>query len=158
MWDKASSDTKGLNAYFNSHRQDYTWTKPRVKGWLVQAANDSVAQIIRTTLEVQPVDSVISLSKGSLAGQFVMEKILSAKGANPMVDYLYYGAEAPGKTGKFPVAFLYEAREVVAPEEVADVRGQVVSDYQNLLEKEWVERLRTLYPVKWNHKELKKVK
>lgn len=158
VWDKASSDTKGLEAYFNTHRQDYTWTKPRVKGWLVQAANDSVAQIIKTTLGVEPIDSVMALSKGSLAGQFVMEKILTAKGANPVVDYLYYGTEAPGNAGKFPVAFLYDAREVAAPEEVADVRGQVVSDYQNLLEKEWVEHLRTLYPVKWNKKELKKVK
>ena len=34
-----------------------------------------------------------------------------------------------------------------APKEYSDVRGQVVADYQDMLEKEWVARLREKYPV-----------
>ena len=34
-----------------------------------------------------------------------------------------------------------------APKEYSDVRGQVVADYQDQLEKEWVARLRQRYAV-----------
>ena len=34
-----------------------------------------------------------------------------------------------------------------APKDYTDVRGQVTADYQDMLEKEWVARLREKYPV-----------
>lgn len=41
-----------------------------------------------------------------------------------------------------------------SPEEAIDVRGQVTSDYQAKLEKEWIESLKQKYPVKINQKTL----
>ena len=49
-------------------------------------------------------------------------------------------------------------RIISAPEEAADVRGQVTSDYQAKLEKEWIDSLKAKYPVKINLKVLKEVK
>ena len=37
-----------------------------------------------------------------------------------------------------------------APKEYTDVRGQVLEDYQNLLEKQWIEELRKQYVVTVN--------
>ena len=44
------------------------------------------------------------------------------------------------------------------PQEVADVRGQVTSDYQDVLEQKWIEELKAKYPVTVNKKVLKQVK
>ena len=41
---------------------------------------------------------------------------------------------------------------------MSDVRGQVVADYQNYLEEEWVAQLRKKYKVKVDNKVLKKLK
>jgi peptidyl-prolyl cis-trans isomerase SurA len=43
-----------------------------------------------------------------------------------------------------------------APEDVNDVKGLVISDYQNQLETEWVEEIKDKYPVTVNQKVLKK--
>ena len=44
------------------------------------------------------------------------------------------------------------------PQEMADVRGAVTSDYQDVLEQRWKEELAKKYPAKINKKVLKKVK
>ena len=38
-------------------------------------------------------------------------------------------------------------KKISAPQDIDDVRGEVVSDYQNELEKKWIEELREKYPV-----------
>ena len=45
-----------------------------------------------------------------------------------------------------------------APEDYTDVKGQVTSDYQDLLEKNWVDELHKKYRVEINKKVLKQVK
>ena len=44
------------------------------------------------------------------------------------------------------------------PEDAADVRGAVVADYQNELEKNWIESLHKKYKVKVNNKVFNKLK
>lgn len=159
VWNRASADTEGLKEYFENHRADYTWTHPRVKGLLVQAADDSVAAAVRERMLALPADSVVSVTRREFAGKVKIEKVLAAKGTNPMVDNLYYnGPEVAPSSASFTSYFLYEPREISAPEEVADVKAQVVSDYQNELEKKWVDELKRKYPVKINRKQLGKVK
>jgi peptidyl-prolyl cis-trans isomerase SurA len=43
------------------------------------------------------------------------------------------------------------------PEDYTDVRAQVIADYQDMLEKEWIASLRRRYPVQINHEVLKTV-
>ena len=46
----------------------------------------------------------------------------------------------------YPIDATY-GKVLKAPKEYSDVRGQVVADYQDQLEKEWVARLRQRYAV-----------
>lgn len=159
VWNKASSDAEGLNNFFNAHREDYTWTSPKVKGYLVQASNDSIAAIVGDMLKSQPISEVAENLKKNFSNTASLEKILASKGQNALVDYLFYGGqEAKPSAPRFKSAFLFEPREIAAPEDVEDVKGSVVSDYQNELEKSWVDWLKAQYPVKVNKKELKKIK
>lgn len=158
-WDKAGRDTEGLRKYFDQHRSEYKWDKPRVKGYLVQAVNDSVASVVKERMHTLGADTLQATVKKEFAGQVQIDRVLAAEGTNAMVDAVMFGGK-PASTSfaNFSTYFLYEPRLLDAPEEMEDVKGQVTSDYQNLLMDEWVNELKSKYPVSVNKKELKKLK
>lgn len=159
VWDKAAQDTAGLEAYFQSHRSDYRWDRPHAKGWLVQAADDSIASSARAMMETLPADSIVYQIRKAFPGKVQIDHVSVAKGDNAMVDYLVFdGPEVQPKSSKYTTMFMFMPRVIDQPEEVADVRGQVTTDYQNLLSEQWNEELRRKYPVRVNKKVLKKVK
>lgn len=159
VWDKASKDEQGLEDYFSSHRADYKWTKPHVKGILVQAANDSVADLVRGALKEVTDDASLKAVRKQFVGKASIDRILMEEGQNAMVDNVMFGG-APVKPNnkKYTVYFVYDPRVLNAPESMSDVRSLVTGDYQNKLEHDWVESLKSRYPVTVNEKVLKKIK
>ncbi len=159
VWDKAAKDNDGLTAYFNAHKEDYKWTKPHVKGILVQATNDSVAGLVRTALREVNDDNGLKALRKQFVGKASIDRILMEEGQNPMVDNVIFGGD-PVKPNnkKYSVYFIFEPKVLDAPESMSDVKSLVTSDYQNQLEREWVESLKARYPVTVNEKVLKKVK
>ncbi len=159
VWDKAAKDNDGLNDYFNAHREDYKWTKPHVKGILVQATNDSVAGLVRTALREMSDDSGLKAIKKQFSGKASLDKILLEEGQNAMVDHIIFGGEQVNPSNKkYTVYFIFEPKLLDAPESMTDVKSLVTSDYQNKLEHDWVEKLKARYPVIVNEKVLRKVK
>ncbi len=159
VWDKAAKDNDGLTNYFNAHRNDYKWTKPHVKGILVQAANDSIAGLVRAALREASDDNSIKAIRKQFVGKASIDRILMEQGQNAMVDNVMFGGE-PVKPNnkKYTVYFIYDPKLLDAPETMTDVKSLVTSDYQNQLEHDWVETLKSRYPVKVYDKVLKKVK
>lgn len=160
VWDKAANDTEGLNEYFAKNKAKYTWDKPHVKGYFVQTVNDSVAGLIRQRMaELPDNDDLAQTIRKEFPKQVAIEKVLVAKGGNPMVDHVaFQGPDAESSIKAYPVYFMVNARILNAPEEVADVKGTVTSDYQNEFQAAWEKELRSKYPVKVNEKVLKSVK
>ncbi len=73
------------------------------------------------------------------------------KGSNPQVDQVTWqeGSYTIDQEDRFG---LVQVLEVVPPQakQLTEIRGQVISDYQEQLEKEWIELLRKKYEVKLN--------
>lgn len=159
VWDKASKDSDGLNAYFEAHRDDYKWLKPHVKGLLVQVVNDSVADLVREKLRQASDDNSLKAIRKEFSGKASIERVLLEEGQNPMVDNVVFGgAPVNPSNKKYTSYFVWEPRILSAPESMNDVKSLVTSDYQNQLESDWVERLKARYPVSVNEKVLRKVK
>lgn len=159
VWNKAAQDKEGLNEYFQSHKSDYKWIEPRVKGILVQAKNDSVANdIVRLYRTLSPDEAVSRLRK-EYKGEAQIDKILMPKGQNALVDALMFGEGVPTPSNSnYTSCLLLDGRLLSEPEEIDDVKGQVTGDYQEALDEEWVAQLRQKYPVEINQKVLKSVK
>lgn len=159
VWDRASKDEEGLKNYFETHRDDYKWIEPKAKGILVQAKNDSVAEAVaRRYAELNSSTVLLTLRK-EFKGDITAERILAQKGQNPMVDNLMFGMpEVKPSNSAFEVYFMLDGKVLDNPESVADVRGQVTGDYQEMLEKEWIRELREKYPVSVDEKVLRKIK
>lgn len=160
VWEKASNDREGLQQYFQKNKDKYTWDAPRYKGYIIHTTNDSIKSEISKYLSDNSIEND-SLSK-NLRKEFgknvKIEKVIAAKGDNAIVDNLFFNGPAPAKKGRWVAYLPYNGKIISTPEEVNDVRGQVTGDYQNELEKAWVETLKAKYPVKVNKKLLKKVK
>ncbi len=159
VWDKASKDEEGLKKFFEANRRNYTWTAPRVKGILVQALDEDVANQIRERLSQLGGDTIVTAARKDFGMKANIDKVLVEKGANAMVDSeVFGGPKVKPSNARFTTYFLYNPVILEAPEELNDVRGLVTSDYQNQLEADWIEDLKLKYPVTVNEKTLKKVK
>lgn len=158
VWDKAASDKEGLENFFRAHKADYKLNEPRAKGVLIQAKNDSIADLVRARYAELGKDTVLQTLRKEFRGNIQVDRVLASKGSHVLVDCLMFGEPAPDKDLKFPVYFMIDPRIITEPEEAADVSGQVTTDYQNLLEEQWVAEMRKKYPVVINEQELRKVK
>lgn len=160
VWDKAAKDTEGMERYFQHHRTEYAWKEPHVKGYFVQTVNDSVGNEIKkrfATLHegTNPVDTI----RKEFKNQAVIEKVLIAKGGNPMIDHVVWGGpKVESSIAKYATYFMLDPRILNVPEEMEDVKGHVTSDYQNMFQERWEKELKAKYPVKVNEKVLKNVR
>lgn len=155
VWNKASNDVEGLENFFVQNRDRYKWEKPHAKGILVQATNDSVASIIKSTSVTLASDSIVPYIRKNHRKEATAEKFNVTEGKNPMIDHLLFGGEeAKPQSKNFKTYFIIEGRIVESPENVDDVRTAVVNDYQDYLERNWVADLRNQHSIVINKKEL----
>jgi peptidyl-prolyl cis-trans isomerase SurA len=66
------------------------------------------------------------------------------------------GTYSVQKDGRF-YSVTVEKSLPAGPKALSETRGQATSDYQSYLEKEWLNQLRTQYPVKVNQAEVDKL-
>ena len=155
VWDKAAKDEEGLAKYFKKHKKNYAWDEPRYKGMAyhvkeqgdVKAVADCVkklkfdkwAEALRSTFNA---DSIIRIR---------VEKGIFKKGDNALIDSVVFKKDTTvTKVKDYPIDAVYGKVLKKGPEDYTDVRGQVVADYQEMLEKEWVARLRRQYTFEVN--------
>ena len=152
VWDKANKDTEGLAAYFKANKKNYVWEEPRYKGYIIQAKDMASAKAAKQIVKSANPDSVMSyLNQRVNIDSVTYVKVqngLWTKGQNAMVDkYAFKDKETEfTPTEEYPVV-LCVGKIIAAPQEYMDVRGQVTNDYQDQLEKQWIEALREKYPV-----------
>jgi len=160
VWDKASKDTAGLNRFFQENRAKYTFDTPRFKGYVLQCKDQETAQRVRTIIATTPIDSLNSRIKSEINNESVVARVtkgLYSKGDNKIVDALHFNVSKLDASGELTDISLLGKELVDAPEEYTDVKGLVTADYQNWLEKQWVESLRNKYKVKVNKKVVKSI-
>lgn len=159
VWERSTNDTEGLDRFFEANRSKYTWEAPHYKGYVVFATSDSIANAARNYLSSNTIesDSLITRLRENFGRDIKIERVVTGRGDNAIVDNVAFNGERPEAPGKWISWFSYKGRIIDVPEEVADVKGTVTGDYQQELEQEWVASLRKKYDVKINHKAIKKL-
>jgi len=152
IWDKAQMDTAGQTAYFESHRSDYDWDSPRFSGIIIHAKDKATLKKCKKMLKnVKEEDYAQTLANAFNTDSVKLVRIergLFKQGDNANVDKLVFKVKtAELKPMKdFPETDVYGSK-CKNPRTYKDVKNQVVTDYQNATENEWVETLRQKYPV-----------
>ncbi|MCM1521039.1 MAG: peptidyl-prolyl cis-trans isomerase [Muribaculaceae bacterium] len=160
VWDRANKDTKAIEDYFNANRAKYaTWDRPRFKGYVVLATTDSIASAAKGYLATHKVerDSLVKTLHDVFGTDVKVERVVTAKGDNKIVDEIAFQGEKADPVGKWAAWFPYDYRIIEQPVEASDAKAAVSADLQQALEEEWVKSLRKKYKVKLNKKELKRL-
>ena len=151
VWNKAAKDDAGLESYFKNNKKKYKWTEPRFKGMAYHVKEQSDVEAVKKCVKNLKFDKWNDALRTTFNNDSVIrirvEKGIFKKGDNALIDRDVFKKDTTvTPTKDYPIDATY-GKKIKAPEDYNDIRGLVVSDYQEMLEKEWVADLRRKYPV-----------
>ncbi|MBO7577490.1 MAG: peptidylprolyl isomerase [Prevotella sp.] len=152
VWDKAAKDELGLANYFQKNKKKYGWDEPRYKGIAYHVKDKADVKAVKKSVKGLPfsqwADKLRSTFNNDSIIRIRVEKGIFKKGDNAVIDKMVFKKDTTVTTLKdYPIDAVYGKLLKKGPEEYQDVRALVVADYQEELEKAWVEDLRKRYSV-----------
>ncbi len=160
IWNRAEKDTIGLQEFFNKNTNNYNWKK-RVKASIATCTKQEKADLVKELM-----------SKG-----LSIDTIKKATNEGATVHVLFHEGTYEIDSKRLPKNFEFKkgvskvysedekhfsivnVSEVLdeSSKELKDVRGKVISNYQDYLEKQWIQELRNKHTVKMKKRRLKKL-
>ncbi|MEX2336849.1 MAG: peptidylprolyl isomerase [Fulvivirga sp.] len=152
VWNRAVKDTAGLHTYYSNNSEEYYWPE-RVDAVVYNSDQQDVLVDIERLINAG--DST-ALTKKKLEKRYNDKTALTLQiseglfehGSSKIIDQLEWtkGIHMVKSNGRFNLVWI---REILQPEQkrLNDIKGLVISDYQNHLETLWVKDLRAQYPV-----------
>jgi peptidyl-prolyl cis-trans isomerase SurA len=150
VWDEAARDEEGLSGWFAKNNKKYAWDEPRFCGLVVHVKNDTilkqVKKVIKGVKEEDWASTLVKAFNSDSVKNVRIERGIYKKGENKYVDYLVFKSGEEVHLKDFPYTTVC-GKKAKKPRTFKDVRGQVTTDYQNELERKWIEGLRLQYKV-----------
>ena len=157
VWAKAVEDTIGLESFFTANQHSYTWP---------ERADATIYKCINLTTAKKVKRDIYKKKRGHLTNNEILQKINAnaplslqinskkfLRGENEYIDNVQWKAgiakDIVLKDGSYIIIDIHKLIPSGA-KELNETRGKVISDYQNLLEKEWLLDLKSKYVVKIN--------
>lgn len=160
VWDRANADSTGLEQFFNQQlKGKYMWDeRARVSIYTLKSDDPQLLLKVREYAAKKGPEDVLKKFNKKEEVLVRMEKTYE-KGKNKDLNDIWMAGKltaAKQDAGTKTASFL-KIEEIIPPtaKELNEARGYAVADYQDYLEKQWVETLRTEYPVKVNEDVLK---
>ncbi len=161
IWDRSEQDSVELENYFKEHRDHYNWRK-RADVLIGSCTQKEKAEQVRRLLLIgrSPESIKEVINEGATIHVLFSQGKLEEGSSKLPQGYLF----------KLGVSEIYEEDENqytlmrvdrIYPEtrkELNEARGEVLNDYQNYLEEQWVMDLRETYAVKINKRNYKELK
>ncbi len=165
VWSAAEQDINGLKQTFKKNKKKYRWEEPRYNGYIVYAKDDeSAVKTVKLLKKGVPEGKKVSeylketINKDSVV-VIVTGPYLAKKGENSTIDNLGFGdtSREIKPVRKTFNHIMLTGRRQKQPKTYLDVKQQVLTDYQQELEKIWVKELREKFPYSINYDVLKTV-
>lgn len=153
VWSKAVKDTAGLKAFYETVKGNYM-SDQKARVTIYSAADQSVLEAA-TKMRARGTgdDKILAKLNKKKNDALKVEYITVERGKGAEVEQAGWavGKSYVTKTdeGRIRQSLITEILQP-SPKPLEEVRGYVVADYQEKLEKEWIQELRSKYPVKMN--------
>ena len=158
VWGPAQNDTVAQRKYYNTHRSKYAW-KHSADAVIFYTGDDALAKLVHTAIKSNPkkwreqadhygdrmtVDS----------GRFETNRIPGLTAVTARVGFLTpIVKNTQDKSSAF--AYILKIYTQPAQKTFSQAKGEVITDYQEELEAQWIAELKRKYPVKINEEVLR---
>jgi peptidyl-prolyl cis-trans isomerase SurA len=162
VWDRAAKDEVGLATYFSKNKKKYVWNEPRYKGIAYHVKEKADVKAVKNSIKKVPFDRWPEVLRATFNPDSVIrirvEKGIFKRGDNALIDREVFKRDTTVTSLEdYPIDAVYGKILKKGPEDYTDVRGLVVADYQEELEREWVAALRRKFSFSVNTDVLKTV-
>ncbi len=155
VWSKASKDTTGLKAFYETKKNKYQW-EPGFSGVIYTFKNEAMlkeGQKLFSKKDVKDEDFLkkINTEENPDAVTVVHGRYEFSKYKDyPQSELIKGKFTKPRKNenGTYSAVRVDEVYETSMPKSLIEAKGYIVAEYQDYLEKKWHEDLRAKYPVK----------
>ena len=160
VWSKAIKDSAGLYDFYEKNKNNYMWEE-RVDAVIYKCSNDKIAKSVEKLVKAKAkkgydnAEILKRINKNSQLDLTIEEGKFTKKDNETVAKATWEKGEI-SKINNEKEIVLVEIKEVLAPQPKAleEVKGMVTSEYQNFLEKKWLEELTKKYVVKINQEVL----
>ena len=163
VWSKAVQDTTGLKNYYKEHHVKYQWGK-RAQAIIFQTEKQWISRL-KTLITAYP--DKMGLARSIDTHKIKEIPVLKAdtgifqKGETKVLDAVEWktGLSKPILSDVENKASMVYIQKLLpaAPKTFEEARGQIIADYQDFLEQQWIQQLKKKYPVQINNKVLQKL-
>jgi peptidyl-prolyl cis-trans isomerase SurA len=160
VWDKANVDSVGLKEYFNKNLQGkYNWEERKaVSYYTINSADPKVIAKVQKLAKTKDAAAVAKKMNKKTEIVKVNEKIFEkSKIADNTIATNAVGYQSTPVVDAGKSATFFKIEKLMAPGAKAlnECKGYAVADYQDHLEKTWIETLKKEYPLKLEEDVLK---
>ena len=158
VWTKAIKDTLGLQTFFNNNKENYMWGE-RVEAKIYTCIDEAVAK--KTLRQIKKRHRMLYLTDEDVLKKVNYSsplnlQILGKKYSQQENDYVNEAGRNIGISknikGKDGSIIIVDILALIPPQqkELSETKGKVISDYQDFLEKQWLDELKEKYQVRAN--------
>lgn len=158
VWNKAVQDSAGLANFFQQNIAKYQWQQ-RLDANIYTCASKEIAAQVRKLVKKQGADLTqiqTDINKSNPLN-LVIKSGKFEKGDNKTIDGIEWKKGMTKDITEGTSTIFVDVKAVLAPsaKDLAEVRGAVIAEYQNKLEKNWIDSLHSKYTVTINEEILK---
>ncbi len=147
VWSKAVKDSTGLSSFYDGHKDQFMWNE-RATAIIYTCADKKVAKKLRASLEKGKSDKEITdeLNKNSQLNISYEEETYE-RGKNELLDSIEWKKGVSKSIERNGQVVVVQITELLPdkPKSLDEARGLITAEYQNYLEKQWIESLRSKY-------------
>lgn len=155
VWGKASRDTTGLKAFYETRKGKYLW-EPGFTGAVYRFKNEKAlkeGQKMLAKKELKDEDIIKKMNSDSIPDAVSIQRghyEFSKFNEVPKTAIAKGKITEPKKNedGTYTVVKVNEVFDTPTPKSLDDARGYAVAEYQDFLEKDWNDKMRKKYPMK----------
>ena len=159
VWSKAAADSVGLLSQYNANKTKYKWAAS-ADVLIFNSTNEKLANEALDALKKgKPWREITDVSEATVqadSGRYELTQITDPSSKGIPADNSYSAVIKNSDGSATFVKYL----KVYPPDQqrnFEEARGLVINDYQNVLEKKWLETLRKKYPIKINEAVVKEM-
>lgn len=152
VWSKAVKDSAGLHAYYNNHIKDFMWNERAAYDIYTVSTEKEGKKVMKMLRKGKNQDEIREALNEKSELSVKVESGLKEREVKPVLEKVDWAPGVYGvldNKGQLVVVDIKEIREA-EPKDFDEARGLITAAYQNKLEDDWVNKLRSNHSIHIN--------